>query len=313
VKILNNNIKIQGTIEVEINGTQTWLAKITHSTTLTMTQRYDNHPYMSKSQLDEYLASLRKAQPVMQSRHSRESSYGDPDEQRNTPLVRALKERYGSGNTTVPYVDVSSPKGRESPTKRSLPPLPGAKSENAFSWRRHQKSPSKESQYDDYRQNDYAEPERSPSPPKRNDFWSTGIPPTIITSPTRGQRPLPPDPRDDLRMPAIDEISLEENKPAPPTDVPVLNTPSDTVPSLNIPSINVPDEPAESTASSKVERALPNIYVRSKFSPTLLCDVCDRPIAGRIVTAVGHRFHPECFRCDVCQTELVNSLLALFI
>jgi hypothetical protein len=33
--------------------------------------------------------------------------------------------------------------------------------------------------------------------------------------------------------------------------------------------------------------------------------MCTKPIAGRIVTAIGSRFHPDCFRCDKCCTELV--------
>jgi hypothetical protein len=46
--------------------------------------------------------------------------------------------------------------------------------------------------------------------------------------------------------------------------------------------------------------------VRSKSGPTLFCAICDKPIAGRIVTAIGSRFHPECFRCTTCRTELVR-------
>lgn len=36
----------------------------------------------------------------------------------------------------------------------------------------------------------------------------------------------------------------------------------------------------------------------------VLCTTCALPIAGRIVTAAGSRFHPECFRCYVCSEAL---------
>jgi len=275
-----------------------------------MAQRFDNHPYMTRSQLDDYLASLRAEQGDMSPRHSREASYEEAERWKRTPLVRALKERYGGGNTPVPYVDVSSPKGRESPTKRSLPPIPGVKSENASGWRRHRSTPSNESQNDVPTQKRFDGQDRSPSPPAANDFWTTGVPPTIITSHARGHRPLPldpRDPRDELRMPAIDELSLEENKPAPTINVPVINAPSDSVPSLNVPSINIPgDSEHDTEESARPEKSWPNIHVRPKGSPALFCAVCDRPIAGRIVTAIGHRFHPNCFRCHTCRTELVH-------
>jgi hypothetical protein len=247
----------------------------------------------------------------MSPRHSREASYEEAEETKSTPLVRALKERYGGVNTNIPYVDVSGVQGRESP-KKSLPPIPGSKSENAFAWRRHRSSPSKESQNDIHQtQNGFPESERSPSPPKRNDFWTTGIPPTIITSPTRGQRPLPLspyDPRDDLRMPRIDELSLE-NRSTPSVNVPTINEPADSTPPLNVPTIKVPDTEAGEDEQDVSGAPWPALQIRSKSSPALYCAICDSPISGRIVTAIGHRFHPNCFRCDVCRTELVLRYL----
>ena len=35
-----------------------------------------------------------------------------------------------------------------------------------------------------------------------------------------------------------------------------------------------------------------------------LCNNCALPISGRIVSAAGHRFHPECFRCYYCGEGL---------
>lgn len=44
-------------------------------------------------------------------------------------------------------------------------------------------------------------------------------------------------------------------------------------------------------------------YTRSGV-PTVRCESCSLPISGKIVTAGGSRFHPECFTCFHCQTPL---------
>jgi hypothetical protein len=36
----------------------------------------------------------------------------------------------------------------------------------------------------------------------------------------------------------------------------------------------------------------------------LICGGCDGPIIGRIVSAMGARWHPQCFRCTVCNELL---------
>ncbi|THC92533.1 hypothetical protein EYZ11_007986 [Aspergillus tanneri] len=66
--------------------------------------------------------------------------------------------------------------------------------------------------------------------------------------------------------------------------------------------------PPEPSSSSK--KPLPALrdrwlsaYTRSGV-PTAKCEACSLPIAGRIVTAAGTRFHPECFTCFNCQTAL---------
>jgi paxillin len=35
-----------------------------------------------------------------------------------------------------------------------------------------------------------------------------------------------------------------------------------------------------------------------------LCHACEMPIAGRCVTAMSHKFHPEHFVCSFCRHEL---------
>ena len=37
---------------------------------------------------------------------------------------------------------------------------------------------------------------------------------------------------------------------------------------------------------------------------TAQCNLCRKPIQGRVVSAGSLHFHPECFRCDHCQTAL---------
>jgi hypothetical protein len=264
---------------------------------------------MSKIQLEEYLASLRNDRTTGQPRKpSRTSSEEDSDGRGSTPLVRALKERYGSGNTTAGYVDVGVSKGgRDSPTKRALPPVPG-KSENPTGWRIGRGNNSQDERREEKRREDIPYPqERSSSPTKRNDFWSTGVVRPLPAAPKSSQGK--PDPRDELRMPSIDNLSITDSKQTPPTiNAPSIAAPTVSVPSINVPSINVPSSsspPPVTDTHSQPEKSWPNLHVRSKSSPALYCEVCTKPISGRIVTAIGCRFHPDCFRCNKCRTELV--------
>ena len=275
-----------------------------------MSQSHDSHPYMSKSQLTDYLASLRNkrnnGQP--QNKH-RESSEEESDGRGSTPLVQALKERYGSGNTTAGYVDVGMSKGKESPTKRALPPVPG-KSENSTGWKVGQRN-GQDAKRDDKKREEPQE--RSSSSTKQNDFWTTGVVRPLPAAPKSGSNK--PDPRDELRMP-IESLSLDNSRSNPPSinapsiNAPSVSSPRVSVPSINAPSINVPSSSSPSDImDNQPTKTWPNVHVRSRSSPALLCAVCNKSIAGRIVTAVGSRFHPECFRCDKCNTELVSLAL----
>ncbi|EAW10655.1 LIM domain protein [Aspergillus clavatus NRRL 1] len=131
-----------------------------------------------------------------------------------------------------------------------------------------------------------------------------------------------------------DSLKQESTSPTPP---PQPTTPTIEVSeAATIPVINLPDdkEPtiSEMTGSSRSgkdnTRPLPNptsarnhshhspkkpapsqqkrwlsTYTRSGV-PTAKCESCSLPIAGKIVTAGGARFHPECFVCHHCQTPL---------
>lgn len=43
---------------------------------------------------------------------------------------------------------------------------------------------------------------------------------------------------------------------------------------------------------------------RVQSNAAILCAGCDEPIIGRIVSAMGKRFHPQCFQCGVCGEHL---------
>lgn len=112
--------------------------------------------------------------------------------------------------------------------------------------------------------------------------------------------------------PSIPTISV--NKSPTPARQNKINPPSISV-TPSIPSISV-NEPNGST------RPLPNpgqakspfarmntANSRSHWTPTsarggALCEQCALPIAGRIVSAAGVRFHPECFLCHHCGEHL---------
>lgn len=120
--------------------------------------------------------------------------------------------------------------------------------------------------------------------------------------------PIPP-------APAIPEIQVSEEP-----SVPVINLPADKPPTISemIASEDnqkdarpLPDRPKNSqsripTPSKSAPASQDKWYTRYIRSgvPTATCAACSLPIAGKIVTAAGSRFHPECFVCRHCQTQL---------
>lgn len=121
--------------------------------------------------------------------------------------------------------------------------------------------------------------------------------------------------------------------------VPTINLPDDGVPDIQVdaapPAINIsgpminvagPDDTAAkpkpaprplpkhastSPANMSTNKRLPWLRSGMPGVPTVACTSCSLPISGRIVTASGSssgslkaRFHPECFSCYHCQTNL---------
>ncbi|KAH8422664.1 LIM domain protein [Aspergillus melleus] len=137
--------------------------------------------------------------------------------------------------------------------------------------------------------------------------------------PTEAQSPPKPEPAAPTRpvVPAAPTIEVSE-----PPAIPVINVPDEREPTIsemgggsaqaasNQPRARPsPPKSGQSSSSSprKPARALQDrwlsAYTRSGV-PTAKCESCSLPIAGRIVTAAGTRFHPECFVCFHCQTAL---------
>ncbi|RDW94130.1 LIM domain protein [Aspergillus mulundensis] len=123
----------------------------------------------------------------------------------------------------------------------------------------------------------------------------------------------------------IPEIQLPESAPSPPSievseapSVPVINLPDEKEPTIAEMSPSKDNKPIPRPPSELKDRQRPGSGPRkfvpsqdrwmSHYSragvPTASCEACSLPIAGKVVTAAGTRFHPECFTCHHCHTAL---------
>lgn len=177
-----------------------------------------------------------------------------------------------------------------------------------------------------------------PSPPKSS---SAPIVPTInMPDEPFGKKRSPAQPPIPvINVPDDPPRSRPQSSANPPIpSISVGDGPS--IPTINAPdapSISVSSAPGNSTRplptinapSSDSARPLPDPRSASKGRPlprkvhtaptslpqghwtpsgaaktSALCEACALPIAGRIVSAAGARFHPECFRCYHCGEAL---------
>ncbi|KAK4507686.1 hypothetical protein PRZ48_001421 [Zasmidium cellare] len=162
--------------------------------------------------------------------------------------------------------------------------------------------------------------------------------------PPSSRRPIPQInvPDGASSRPSIPQINVPDEAPSSRRPIPQINVPDETsVPSIvlpdepsdNIPAINVeapsinasgPDQRTSPTRSQAPQRPLPSIrplphhaatsplpktksmphYTPSIRQSGALCAHCALPIAGRILSAAGERFHPGCFVCHECNTNL---------
>ena len=108
----------------------------------------------------------------------------------------------------------------------------------------------------------------------------------------------------------IPSITVE---PGPTIAVNDIRTPAkfSPLPSFNLPDSDSDDSDAGNTSGVEIA-ALPAIAVSSGHSlpggmlsnVAIICAGCGQPIIGRIVNAMGRRFHPACFKCNECGSLL---------
>lgn len=114
--------------------------------------------------------------------------------------------------------------------------------------------------------------------------------------------------------------SIEISEPQPPPPIPVINIPDIKEPTISEmtepvqqqskPGRSIPRPPGNQNRQPPVRR-LPSEPQRHAYTPytrsgvpTARCESCSLSISGKIVTAGGCRFHPECFICHHCHTAL---------
>ncbi|KAJ6494709.1 hypothetical protein C8R47DRAFT_1116918 [Mycena vitilis] len=113
--------------------------------------------------------------------------------------------------------------------------------------------------------------------------------------------------------PQIPSISFPDESPRPP--VPQINLPGDDEDTGGGPTINVQDAdskpapqifevPGISFSGPVAQRSLPARPPTTTQRRGLACGGCNGSIVGRIVNAMGLRWHPECFRCTLCNELL---------
>lgn len=165
-------------------------------------------------------------------------------------------------------------------------------------------------------------PSISVSAPRVGRGYSANVPTIGVTPPipsiSVSESPVP-NRRRDSNVPSISvtpEIpTISVNEAPAPARGPKINAPSISV-TPSVPSVSVngasgstrPLPDPKNHVSSRFGRG-GAVQSRPHWTPTnsrtgALCSQCALPIAGRIVSAAGSRFHPECFTCYQCAEHL---------
>ncbi|OOQ90973.1 LIM domain protein [Penicillium brasilianum] len=113
-------------------------------------------------------------------------------------------------------------------------------------------------------------------------------------------------------------IEISDQQPPPP--IPVINLPDVKEPTISEmiepgqqqskPGRSIPQPPGNQSRQPPVRRhpSEPQRHAYTPYArsgvPTARCESCSLSISGKIVTAGGCRFHPECFICHHCHTAL---------
>jgi hypothetical protein len=114
------------------------------------------------------------------------------------------------------------------------------------------------------------------------------------------------------------DIEISDQQPPPP--IPVINIPDIKEPTISEmiepvqqqskPGRSIPQPPGNQNRQPPVRRhpSEPQRHAYTPYArsgvPTARCESCSLSISGKIVTAGGCRFHPECFICHHCHTAL---------
>ncbi|KAH6917953.1 LIM domain-containing protein [Coprinopsis sp. MPI-PUGE-AT-0042] len=120
-------------------------------------------------------------------------------------------------------------------------------------------------------------------------------------------------------VPSI-QINVDDAASSRSDNPPIPTFSFDSVPSINEPSVPpqiVFEVPGVSVSGPQFEDhhqqqpPRPPTGADSRSNPSragrkggLICAGCEGPIVGRIVAAMNMRWHPQCFRCNVCQELL---------
>jgi hypothetical protein len=124
---------------------------------------------------------------------------------------------------------------------------------------------------------------------------STAVPQICVQSAADDRAPRkdvtpPRQPPPSPKAPAISVKVVHQRKkssvPAPPPVVPSF-------------SFSIDGEDDEAPPQPKKKPLPPRVKKGSNR-----CGACEKVILGRIINAMGARWHPECFRCSVCDTGL---------
>ncbi|CAD6581913.1 MAG: hypothetical protein TREMPRED_003133 [Tremellales sp. Tagirdzhanova-0007] len=111
-------------------------------------------------------------------------------------------------------------------------------------------------------------------------------------------------------LPTFHFPDSDSNHEEESSSIPV--TPPDRAPSPGIAFSGLPviQVSSEDTGEGKTDVSIPIIAPPGAKQPSvvkqirsagaIVCTGCDQPIIGRIVNAMGQRWHPQCFKCDAC-------------
>ncbi|KAJ5149709.1 hypothetical protein N7448_001287 [Penicillium atrosanguineum] len=138
------------------------------------------------------------------------------------------------------------------------------------------------------------QPSDQPKPVRQNSAPAAPVPIIEIAAPTiEVSEPPPPIPV--ISVPDIKEPTIAEySKPTQQQPKSVRPLPSTNGYSRQV---------APRSQAQDAQNRTYTPYTRSGV-PTASCEACSHGISGKIVTAGGCRFHPECFTCHHCQTLL---------